>query len=483
MNRKHLSLFLLSFYSVISMSAQFLSPVTRFHAEDNPYINYTDNFLSGFVQSADVHVHNGFLQTPFVGDPILIYVGEKDSTQYTAYASGYEFKHRAPETGRYYVDMTRYGITARLEAFPAYTIQEYVFPDTIADKGFLINLDHALTGVAKEDMDVQLIDKYTLRASKPAGTSGAQLYYYAQFSHPFSTWNIRRERVKLENGKKEARCIVALTFLLNPQDKLVVASSVSKISSDEAYALLDGHAPERHEEALPANTTRTIYRFDKSNQNPNARYTPRKKKNRGQQLASQRRPSGSKQTGQPQHGMREEGLASYPYFVDVTTREADLRAAFYSALSLLMQQPEFEFVNSADEFLAAAAPLYRRSPNAQADEQQTDALLHEYAKKLFAGGNQRDKKVEAAWYVCNALGFRPAAMPEEYIVVRPVFNIVNLYLSNGRRLMMHVKNNGPKNIHVEQVSLMHKPVAGEPVLTHEQVLRGGTMEVKMTCPE
>ena len=69
--------------------AQSISPITRFHSTNSPYTQYNDQFLSGFLQTSSVlNSRNGFLQLPFVGDPLLVYVGEKDSTQFMAYASG-----------------------------------------------------------------------------------------------------------------------------------------------------------------------------------------------------------------------------------------------------------------------------------------------------------------------------------------------------------------------------------------------------------
>ena len=471
MHLKQFSFILLSLMMTFTASAQYLDPVTRFYAEDNPYRSYSNEFLSGFVQSADGMAQNGFLQMPFVGDPLLIYVGEKDSTQYMAYASGYDFKQRADNTGRYFVDLTRYGIKAQLTALPAYTIHEYTYPDTLADKGFLVDLDYAVKGFMKEDMDVKLVDKYTLCASKHASADpqSPQLFYYAQFSHPFTTWNIRRERVKLENGQKEARCKVALTFSLKPNEKLVVASAVSKVSSDRALAQLEGHAPKRYKESNSSNSSRIIYRFDKSTST--ARYTPKKKSLVNQQLVA---------TNQTE---KESTAVDVPVeFVELVTREADLKAAFFSAMSLLKVQPECRNLKSVDEFFAVIAPIYFRSAEPQADERRTDTLLRKYAQDLFKGDKLRQNQVsQAAWYVFNALGLRPIAGENKYELVRPLFNVATLYLSNGRRLMMHMKNNSSANVFVERVEVMHKPLIGKPVFTYEQLMRGGMVEVKMTC--
>lgn len=239
-----LFLFLLSF---IHLSAQEVNPVTRFHTYGSPYVDYNDNFFSGFMQSADSRQKGGFLQMPFIGNPVLVYIGEKDSTQFMAYASGYEFQQRHPETGHYAVDITRYGVHVETESTPTTLIQRFTFPDTTAVKGFLLDIDNSGSGKGNEDMNVYFIDKRTIRAYKRGNDDGsAGQYYYARFSHPFDSWNVRRERVTLSDGRKEARCKAAFTFPLKQGEQLIVRSSVSSVSSDLAYTRVEGKAPGHH---------------------------------------------------------------------------------------------------------------------------------------------------------------------------------------------------------------------------------------------
>lgn len=471
MHFKHLGLFLFSLFFAQSLWAQYLTPVTHFHAKNSPYCKYSDNFLSGFVQGVDFNAQDGFLQMPFVGDPLLIYVGEKDSTQYTAYASGYKINSDENDSRKYLVDYLRYRVEGRLNAHPAYVEQEYTYPDTLADKGFLLDLDHFTTGIGREDLDVKLVDKYTLRASRRSVAHGeaSQLFYIARFSHPFATWNIRREFVKLENGTKEPRCKVALTFNLKPKEKLTVASAVSKIGSDKAFAQLEGHAPARYAEGN-SSASRIIYHFDDTPSKSSAR-------NLVQRTSAKRSKVTSKSGRSVVNKANTDNAVD---MIELTTRDANMRAAFSSAVSLLKQQLVCQGVEGADEFLKAIVPLYKNSSEADADEVKTDMLLREYGRQLFSGERSQDYVVRAAWFVFNALGFRPTSNPEEYKMVRPLFNIATLHLSNHRRLMMFVKNNSPKNIHVERMALMHQEVPADHIFTHQQLLRGGTLEVKMS---
>lgn len=251
--RKVLSVFFLLLTALPSVG-QSLEPVTRFFPPKGEYDFYDGCFMSGFLQAATPQrnsekKHDGFLQMPFTGEPLLVYVGEKDSTQFTAYASGYKMQGQPLSCDTCRVTLTRYGVRACLVSHPAYVEQTYLFPDTTASKGFLIDIDHALSGMGDEDMDIVFVDKQNIHAYKRslAGTADSpQLYYFAHFSVPFDTWNIRRERVTLENGQKEARCKVAFTFNLSPGEPLIVHSSVSAKSTDEAFSQIPSQPSIRH---------------------------------------------------------------------------------------------------------------------------------------------------------------------------------------------------------------------------------------------
>lgn len=471
---RRFGLIFLSLLFSCNLFAQYLSPVTRLHATDVTGRYYGDNLLSGFVQGADADVRYGFLQMPFVGDPLLIYVGEKDSTQYTAYASNFVKQQTTLPAGQYLFGIERYGVTAFLQEYPAYTLQEYEYPDTLADKGFLLDLDHSGVGVGRDDMEVEFVDKYTLRATKRVKSNGVerQSFYYAHFSHPFSTWNVRRECVKLENGQKEGRCKVALTFGLKPKEKLIVASSVSMLGQDEAAARLDGHIPARHPEYTERRVARTLYCMEATSQSSSS--STRKSYSKAKAVSAVKTPLKSRTSSVGT------GVAQDPAdWVEVVTRDAELRAAFYSAMSELKKLPECQQAKGADEFFEAITPLYFRSAHAEADEEQTDSLLRSYAQNLFSS-NSCGRQIERdAWLVFNALGFRPIAGGQGYQMVRPFFNVETLYLSNGRRLMIHVKNNSLKNKYVYQMNLMHQEMPSHHQFTHGQLLRGGMMGIKM----
>ncbi len=478
--------------------AQHISPITRFHAANSPYTQYNDQFLSGFLQTASaLNGRNGFLQLPFVGDPLLVYVGEKDSTQFMAYASGYRFEQRDSLQSIYKVDLTRYGIQALVREEPAYCVQEYTFPDTVASKGFLLDIDHALSGAANEDMDVVFVDRRTIRAYKrsiqPDGHTPS-LYYVAHFSHPFHQWNVRREVVRTENGQREMRCKAAFVFDLKPSEVLTVTSAVSATSTDQAYACLNLpgaklHVSDKRKPVSSSPSTKTQPERSTSTE----QRTPTEQRPLLAQgkvtSTTPRRPSSSTAKATPAKAHTSQSTTD---FIEVTTREAELQAAFTAAMSLLRQQVGCRRATNALDFFNAAVPLYLQSDGASSsDVATTDSLLRNYAQALFTGKQTNTSAPQAAWFVFNALGLTPIATNASeqqaasdatmvnYRLVRPLFNVATLHMPRGRRFIIHTKNNSPRNLRILSAQLTHQPLSSEATVSTEQLQKGGVLEVKM----
>ena len=459
---------------VMGAKAQCLTPITHFHANNSPYMPYNDNFISGFMQSASQQTaDNGFLQMPFVGDPLLVYVGEKDSTQFTAYASGYIFEERAPKN--YQLRYTRYDITANIAAMPAYCVQRYAYPDTTAEKGFLVDIDNAMTGAANEDMDIVFIDKRTIRAYKRStlnSSNAPALYYVAHFSHPFNRWNVRREVVRTENGQREQRCKAAFVFDLKPGEELTVQSAVSAVSTDGAYAAIGKPLAKRHFS-------------DQHKAQPQLSIN-------GQPLTAQRQTQASRTTKYPttaatsrptQSNSSMTAASTLPVrYIEISTRDAQMQAAFAAALSQLMHNANCRKAANATELLNAIAPLYNCDATKTDDNAVlTDSLLRQYAQSLFTGQSGNLSDTQAAWFVFNAMGLVPHNNngQDGYKLVRPLFNVVTLHLPRGRRLILHTKNNNRQNLYIAQAKLMHQPLKNNQYLTHTQLLKGGVLEIKM----
>lgn len=459
----------------VSIYAQNIIPVKRFHEKNSPYRDYQNNFISGFMQTCEPDSLNGFLQMPFIGDPLLVYVGEKDSTQFTAYASGFENQKITLNKGRYEVDLTRYGIKADLLTKSSYCVQRYDYPDTTATKGFLIDLDHALYGAGNGDMDVKFIDRNTIRAyrrSKKTDDGEPELYYVAHFSHPFSTWNIRREKVQLKNGEKESRCKVAFTFELKNGELLTVQSAVSSQSTDDAYAQIKGLPEEKHfSDKRPAK-----YEEDKPLL---AQNTEGKQRSNSSSNPLRRRivPPIARLDQLPNTDLGGNYAAS---LIEITTRDAESRAAFYSAMNTLLRTAECKTASNGLDFLSRIEEFYKAHTEAMPQTaEQTDTILHQYVSKLFTGGGEKATNAQAAWYVFNALGFCPTDTAGTYRLTRPIFNVSTIYLPQGRRFIVHTKNISRGRYTISKATLSHQPLPESLTFTRQRMFRGGIMEVKM----
>ena len=467
---------LCSTVSYISYS-QSVSPVTRFHPSRGQYDFYADGLLSGFMQTAGGGVSSsgnhsdGFLQMPFVGDPLLVYVGEKDSTQFMAYASGYNMQRVAASPNHYIAELTRYGITADISAYPAYVEQVYTYPDTTAAKGFLIDIDHAVTGTANEDMNVVFVDKQTVRAYKRTrlpSPQASEFYYVAHFSVPFDTWNVRRERVTLENGEKEARCKVAFTFRLKKGERLHVQSAVSSVSTDAAYAHLPGERAQRHFDDRRASLVGTGDPCPSSQNKMEVSAT-----------SGEQKISGSGRAGLPMKPRQGD-------LIEISTRDATLRLAFYDAMSRLRRLPELRQTTSAADFVERLSKLYPSDQRwTQGSAAKTDSLLRCYISDFLRGHSQPsmpelrqlDEDGRAAWLVFSALGIRP--QHDGYELLRPAFNVATLYMKGGRRMVLYVKRASLSRRRVTAVSWAGVSLPAPYRLTSEQLRRGGMLEVTM----
>lgn len=469
--------------------AQQLAPATRLHEKNSPYTFYNNNFLSGFLQNASQQrLSDGFLQIPFVGDPLLIYVGEKDSTQFMAYASGYTLEKTNDDT--YQVDYTRYHVQASLQNMPGYCVQKYQFPDTVADKGFLLDIDNAGWGSQNEDMDVVFVDKQTIRAYKRSRQSNSgvpELFYVAHFSHPFNKWNVRREVVRLDNGEREHRCKAAFMFDLRAGEALTVTSAVSALSTDAAFAQLQLNGAKRHFNDQRKPTPKAEPTAPLLAQNSAKTTVTNRAKVVTKQVAKSTATQKSQASTQPVQVATTNNHLAATYqpvkWLELSTRKAELQAAFTAALKQLLQSDaKAKRAVDALGFIDAITPYYQRceAKAEQGDVVQTDSLLRHHAQSLFTG--QPMSNEQAAWFVLNALGFVPCGemVPAQlFRLERPLFNVATLYLPRTRRFILHTKNNTSRNLHIKQATLMHQPLNADYTFSREQLAKGGVMEVKM----
>lgn len=85
----------------------------------------------------------------------------------------------------------------------------------------------------------------------------------------------------------------------------------------------------------------------------------------------------------------------------------------------------------------------------------------------------------SAWYVFTAMGFYPVnPASAEYVIGSPLFNRVTLHLGNGKTFVVNARDNAPGNVYIQSAMLDGKPLDA-PVIRHDQILAGGTLEFVM----
>lgn len=85
----------------------------------------------------------------------------------------------------------------------------------------------------------------------------------------------------------------------------------------------------------------------------------------------------------------------------------------------------------------------------------------------------------SAWYVFSAMGFYPLnPVAAEYLIGAPLFERTTLNLPNGRRFTISARGNSPANPYIQSATLDGKPL-DVPVVSHRQILAGGTLEFVM----
>ena len=95
------------------------------------------------------------------------------------------------------------------------------------------------------------------------------------------------------------------------------------------------------------------------------------------------------------------------------------------------------------------------------------------------GGND-DCGQMSAWYLFSTLGFYPVAPGSvEYQLGSPAINKAVIQLENGNTFIVEANNQSDKNVYVQKVLLNGKQLE-QPVISHEDIMKGGTLTFFMT---
>jgi predicted alpha-1,2-mannosidase len=93
-------------------------------------------------------------------------------------------------------------------------------------------------------------------------------------------------------------------------------------------------------------------------------------------------------------------------------------------------------------------------------------------------GNE-DCGAMSSWYVFSSLGFYPEnSASGVYVLGSPLFDKATINVGAGKTFTVQAIGNSPENIYIQSVTLNGKPYS-KSFITHQDVVKGGTMVVKM----
>jgi predicted alpha-1,2-mannosidase len=115
---------------------------------------------------------------------------------------------------------------------------------------------------------------------------------------------------------------------------------------------------------------------------------------------------------------------------------------------------------------------------------KTQKLTDEIMRDLYfnnpngLAGNE-DCGQMSAWYVLNAIGFYSFCPGAPYYSIgRPIFDKVEINLTNGNKFTVIANNNSPENLFVQSVKLDGK-VMDNAFFNHDELIKGGILEFEM----
>jgi predicted alpha-1,2-mannosidase len=124
--------------------------------------------------------------------------------------------------------------------------------------------------------------------------------------------------------------------------------------------------------------------------------------------------------------------------------------------------------------------LYNYTSQAWKTQATTRMILPlQYKAKPDGLGGNDDCGQMSAWYIFTALGFYPVAPGStDYAITSASVKSATIHFSQGNQFKIEVKNQASNNVYIQTINLNGIPLL-KPFITHEQLVSGGILEVKM----
>lgn len=218
------------------------SPDTRIDGWDaSSGYYYEDSLMNGFshthLSGTGCADYGDFLLMPTVGEQVC---NPQDfSKQNLPFASNFSHASEVAEPGYYSVFLDRYGVRAEMTATKRAALHRFTFPET-EKAGFILDLDYSIQHQTNLDMQVEVVSDTEIRGHKLSQywAFDQQLSFYAKFSKPF-TYEVLRDTLIDQNGKKQPRCKVLLQFATQKDEQVMVKMAVSAVDMEGAQKNLE----------------------------------------------------------------------------------------------------------------------------------------------------------------------------------------------------------------------------------------------------
>lgn len=222
------------------------SPDTRIDGWDaSSGYYYEDSLMNGFshthLSGTGCADYGDFLLMPTVGEQVC---NPQDfSKQNLPFASNFSHASEVAEPGYYSVFLDRYGVRAEMTATKRAALHRFTFPET-EKAGFILDLDYSIQHQTNLDMQVEVVSDTEIRGHKLSQywAFDQHLSFYAKFSKPF-TYEVLRDTLIDQNGKKQPRCKVLLQFATQKDEQVMVKMAVSAVDMEGAQKNLEAEIP------------------------------------------------------------------------------------------------------------------------------------------------------------------------------------------------------------------------------------------------
>ena len=222
------------------------SPDTRIDGWDaSSGYYYEDSLMNGFshthLSGTGCADYGDFLLMPTVGEQVCS--PQDFSKQNLPFASYFSHASEVAEPGYYSVFLDRYGVRAEMTATKRAALHRFTFPET-EKAGFILDLDYSIQHQTNLDMQVEVVSDTEIRGHKLSQywAFDQQLSFYAKFSKPF-TYEVLRDTLIDQNGKKQPRCKVLLQFATQKDEQVMVKMAVSAVDMEGAQKNLEAEIP------------------------------------------------------------------------------------------------------------------------------------------------------------------------------------------------------------------------------------------------